>query len=89
LSPKINRTTSLVQFTFSLADVVVDNEEFSLRDNFFVHCLNGSLGVSRLLEANVTVILGFSIRILLNMSGFDGAKLGEEVLQLGVISTVG
>jgi hypothetical protein len=25
----------------------------------------------------------------LNMSGFDGAKLGEEVLQLGIISTVG
>jgi hypothetical protein len=68
--------------------VVVDNEELTIGQNLFVHCLNGGLSVGRFFEADISVVLGFSIRILLNVSGFDWAKLGEEILQLGVIGTL-
>ena len=89
LSSRVNITATLVQFAFSFADVKVDNEELSFRYNFFVHCLNSSLGVSWIFEANVSVVLSFSLSVLLNLSRFDGAKLSEKFLQFSIISTLG
>ena len=68
--------------------MVVDDEEFSLMD-LLVHSLNSSLGMSGVLEADITVILGIAVRSPLDLSGIDLTELGEENLELVIVGSLG
>jgi len=85
LSPWVNRTTALSKLILLLANVVVNNKEFSIRNNLLVHSLDGRLSVCGVLEAHISVVFVSAVLTRLNMSRFDSSKLGKKSLKALVI----